>query len=120
MGDQIKIMIDMKKTSDFGTQLEKLCRERGISINELARRLSISSKTVHEWVGKSGRLPRNPEHLKKLSEFFSISIEFLLFGKERDRIFLDSLFVHSDVHTGLYEITIKRIAPNHPEKGGKS
>jgi len=102
----------MKKITDFGTRLEKLCKERGISINELARRLSISSKTVHEWVGKSGRLPRNPEHLRKLSIFFSVSIEFLLFGKEKDLIFFDSIFLRSDMHTGYYEITIKRITPN--------
>lgn len=112
-------MTDMKKTTDFGTQLEKLCRERGISINELARRLSISSKTVHEWVGKSSRLPRNPEHLKKLSEFFSVSLEYLLFGKECDRIFSDSFSMRSDIHTGLYEITIKKVAANPYQKGIK-
>lgn len=100
----------MGKKNEFGERLEKLCKERGIAVNELARRISISSKTVHEWVGTSGRLPRNPQHLKALSQFFSVSVDFLLFGEE-NQITLDGLISKTDLHTGLYEISIRRVSP---------
>lgn len=99
-----------KKKNDFGKRLEVLCKEKGISVIELSRRISVSSKTLYEWLGASGRLPRDPEHLRALSEFFSVSIEFLLFGEE-SRITIDSLISKTEIHTGLYEITIKRATP---------
>lgn len=100
----------MKKNSDFGMRLENLCEERGIPINQLARRLSISPKTIYEWMGKSGRLPRKPEHLKSLCRFFGVSLEYLLFGEESSNE-LKNLVEKIDLHTGVYEISLKRISP---------
>lgn len=99
----------MAKKNEFGQRLERLCKERGIAVNELARRISISSKTVHEWVGSSGRLPRNPDHIKALAQFFNVGVEFLLFGEE-NHINLESLISKSEIHTGLYEISIRRVS----------
>ena len=99
----------MANKNEFGERLERLCKERGIAVNELARRISVSSKTVHEWVGTSGRLPRNPEHIKALSKFFNVSLDFLLFGEE-NQINLESLISKTELHTGLYEISIRRVS----------
>lgn len=99
-----------KKKNDFGKRLEALCKARGISANELSRKISVSSKTIYEWIGASGRIPRDPEHLRALSQLFSVSIEFLLFGEERS-ITIDSLISKTEIHTGLYEITIKKAIP---------
>ena len=106
----------MGKRNEFGERLERLCKERGIAVNELARRISISSKTVHEWVGTSGRLPRNPQHLKALSQFFGVSLDFLLFGEE-NHINLENLISKTELHTGLYEISIRRVSQK--DDGGK-
>ncbi len=108
----------MGKKNEFGQRLEKLCKERGIAVNELARRISISSKTVHEWVGLSGRLPRNPEHIKALAQFFGVTVNFLLFGEE-SHINLESLISKTEIHTGLYEISIRRVSPKN-NGGNKS
>ena len=109
------IKLIMKKTSDFGARLETLCRDRGIPINELARRISVSSTTVHEWIGKSGRLPRNPDHLKKLSDFFRVSLEFLLFGEEQNPS-IEAFLQKSEIHTGLHAITINKVSQKNGEK----
>lgn len=106
----------MAKKNEFGERLEKLCKERGIAVNELARRISISSKTVHEWVGTSGRLPRNPQHLKALAQFFGVSLDFLLLGEE-NHINLENLISKTELHTGLYEISIRRVSQK--DDGGK-
>lgn len=99
-----------KKKNDFGKRLEELCKQKSISVSELSRRIGVSSKTIYEWMGADGRLPRDPDHLKALSEFFGVSLEHLLFGEET-RITIDSLISKTEVHTGLYEITIRRATP---------
>jgi len=104
-----------KKNNDFGKRLEELCKENGVSVNELSRSISVSSKTVYEWIGSTGRLPRDPEHLKALAKFFSVSLEFLLFGEVSQMTSIDSLFSKTEIHTGLYEITIKKAEPKKTE-----
>lgn len=101
----------MKKTNSFGIRLERLCDDRGITPNELARRISIPRATVHEWIGSTGRMPRDPMHLKKLCEFFNIASSYLLWGEEEKVTTIDSLISKTDIHTGMYEITIKKVDP---------
>lgn len=101
----------MKDTNDFGTRLEKLCKEKGITPSELARRISLSRKSIFEWVGKSGRIPRDPLHLKKLCEFFEVSPAWLIWGEEEKVSTIESLISKTDLHVGMYEISIKKIDP---------
>ena len=99
----------MKKTDSFGTRLETLCERESISANELSRRIAVSRKTVHEWVGLSGRMPRDPMHIKKLCEFFNVSSSWLLWGEEEKITTLESLISKTEIHTGMYEVTIKKV-----------
>ena len=96
------------KNNNFGKRLEELCKKKGVSVNQLSRGISVSSSTCYEWMGASGRIPRDPEHLRALSKFFSVSLEFLLFGEDSEVVTIDSLLSKTELHTGLYEITIKR------------
>ena len=52
-----------------------LCAKKGKSANAVAKELSIASGTVTEW--KKGRIPQNAT-LKKISDYFDISVENLL------------------------------------------
>lgn len=115
MSDEIGFK--MKKTESFGTRLERLCKERGIPVSELARRIGVSPKSAHNWT--AGSLPRNSVHLKKLCEFFSVSPNYLLWGEENKPITIDSLISKSEIHTGMYEITIKKVAPKSSDEGDK-
>lgn len=54
---------------------QNLCREKGLSVNAVAKNLFISSGAVSEW--KKGRIPRNST-LKKIAEFFDVSTDYLL------------------------------------------
>lgn len=103
----------MKKKNDFGRRIEMLCEQKEISPNELARRISIPRTSVHEWVGASGRIPRDPQHLKKLCDFFGVSASFLLWGEDEKIMTIDSLISKTEIHTGLYEITLKKVDPKN-------
>ena len=54
---------------------QDLCRKKGLSVNAVAKALSISSGAVSEW--KKGRTPHNST-LKKIADYFGVSVDFLL------------------------------------------
>lgn len=92
----------------FGSNLEYLMKEKRVTARELARTLNVPYKTVQDWIASGSRMPRNPEALKKLADYFSCSIEYLLFGEEKKapiEDFLSSVALHS----GLYRITLERV-----------
>ncbi|MEK6704561.1 MAG: helix-turn-helix transcriptional regulator [Bdellovibrionota bacterium] len=96
----------MKK---FGENLETIMQKNNLSARELSRRLGLPQKTVAEWVGANGRLPRNVDALKKLAECFNCSVHFLLFGEEDQRFSIENMLSKTEVHTALYEISIKKV-----------
>lgn len=67
--------------SMFWKTLVHLCNEKGISPSFACHELSLSSATSTKW--KSGAIPRATT-LKKLSDYFGVSPEFLLTGSDTD------------------------------------
>ena len=97
----------MKKP--FGTTLNELMQNRKLSSRALAELLGVPYRTVQEWIGPGNRIPRDPGVLKKLAEHFQCSVHYLLFGVEDPNSILSEILDKSEIHTGLYEITIKRV-----------
>lgn len=64
----------------FYEQVKGLCDDRHIAISTLARKLNLSPSAPANW--KAGTLPK-AETLIKISEYFGVSVDFLLFGSER-------------------------------------
>lgn len=96
----------MKKS--FGSNLESLMKSKRVSARDLARDIGVPYKTVQDWTATGSRMPRNPEALKKLADYFECSIEYLLFGEQKKTAvedFLQSVVVHS----GLYRITLEQV-----------
>jgi len=89
----------------FGERLKSLMTERNLSAKALARKLDVPYSTLQEWL--SSRIPRNPESLKKISTYFNISIHRLLFGE--DTSVVDNISNKIEMHTGVYEVSIRRI-----------
>ena len=100
----------MKKS--FGENLEHLMKEHRVTAKKLSQDLPVPYKSVQDWLASSGtkRMPRDPEVLKKLAEYFNCSIEFLLFGiDETKKVGLEDLLQSVSVHSGLYRINIERV-----------
>lgn len=95
---------------NFGDILQSLMEERKISGRSLAKELGVPYKTLQEWLGPGARMPRDPEVLKKVSDYFKVSVHFLLFGKEDERSLIGEILDKTEIHTGLYEITVKRVS----------
>lgn len=103
----------MQGKKSFGQNIEELMTQKRYTVSTLAKELKVPAKTVHEWVGKNGRMPRNPDVIRKLSEILSVSLHFLMFGEEDPRNPLNQFLEKTEIHTGLYEITIKKVNPKN-------
>lgn len=62
----------------FYKNLRDLCEERGLTVNELARLLGLSTGSPTAW--KNGTVPREAT-LNKIANYFGVSTDYLL-GKE--------------------------------------
>ena len=57
-----------------------LCKQRNIKITTLLKELKIASGASTSWK-KKGTIPSS-DALIKLAEYFNVSIDYILFGKE--------------------------------------
>lgn len=100
----------MKKDDfDFGVNLEQLILEKFNSIASFAREIGKNRKTVGEWLGKDGRFPSKPEDIKAISLALGVSVHELMFGTLDGNEPLGSLLEKTEIHTGMYEITVKKV-----------
>lgn len=97
----------MKK--EFGQNLQALMKEHRLSGRALAKEIGVSYKTLNEWCGPGGRMPRAPATLKLLADYFKVSIHYLLFGKEDERSLIGEILDKTELHTGMYEITVRKV-----------
>jgi transcriptional regulator with XRE-family HTH domain len=66
----------------FFENIEKLCAKKGISITKLSEVLNLSSSVVTGW--KNGAQPRKST-LKKIAEYFDVSIDYLFENKQTNQ-----------------------------------
>ena len=59
--------------------LEKYLKLDGITLNEFSKRVSISPSTIHGWL--NGVPPKNLNDLKKVADYFNITLDELCFGE---------------------------------------
>lgn len=95
---------------EFGVILEGLIKSRKISVRQFAKEIGQNQSTVSEWVGKNGRFPKSPDILKTIAKYFNVTIHELLYGEPEESQFqISELLEKTEIHTGLYEITIKKV-----------
>lgn len=71
----------MSIISEFYKRLRDLCEERGMTVNELAKALKLSSGSPTAW--KNGAEPRYVTVIK-IANYFGVSAGYLL-GKETEK-----------------------------------
>jgi hypothetical protein len=75
-----------KKSRDpaFGERLTNLMKEKGIKNNNRFA-LAINKAPIVTLGWLNGKIPAYPDDWKLLCEFFNVSADFLLLGKEREK-----------------------------------
>lgn len=54
--------------------IQKLCKERGISVARLERELGFGNATIRGW----GSSSPNVDNLKKVADFFGVTVDSLI------------------------------------------
>lgn len=55
--------------------IKKLCRERGVSLQELGRLCGFGEKSIYAWVDK---VPESIDRLKRIADYFGVTVDDLL------------------------------------------
>ena len=86
--------------------LKELCDERGISISSLSKKTGTPAQTLHNWI--SGVEPKNLSQVKKVADFFEVSLDYLCFGKEVKKP--DDITSYKDeINAGVFEVVLRRV-----------
>lgn len=60
----------------------QLCQRKGVSVYQVCRATLIPSSTMSDW--KSGRSVPKVEKLKLIADYFGVSLDYLVTGKETE------------------------------------
>lgn len=87
---------------NFSENLNHLLKEKNLSLNQVSKGTHINKSTLHNYL--NGVLPQGLLPIIKISRFFNISVEELIFEINKH----PSSPLHLN-YEGNYEITIKKI-----------
>lgn len=85
--------------------LKLLLEEKEITVGALAKATGVPKSTLATWL--SGRTP-DLIQLDKVAQYLGTNIEALAFGRNQEDL-LSQMLTKTEIHTGLYEISIKKI-----------
>jgi transcriptional regulator with XRE-family HTH domain len=85
--------------------LPKLMAEKGIKIPALSKKSGVSKSNIQTWL--TGSKP-SIEQLDKVAKALGVSFEYLAFGRSEEEK-VQSIFDKIVLHTGTYEISIKKV-----------
>ena len=108
-------MTDKNRNSvviEFRRNLEAIMKDRGLSLQDIARMAGVSKSVAHSWT--AGAVPQNLPAVARLADELGISFKVLLLGEQDNHAggFLpDHVFDMQDVFDGLCVLSIKRVVP---------
>lgn len=85
--------------------LKQLLEEKEITVGTLSKACGVPKSTISTWL--AGRTP-DLIQLDTVARYLGTNIEALAFGRNQEDLF-SQLFEKLEIHTGLYEINIKKI-----------
>lgn len=59
---------------------EQLCKEKGVTAYRVCKSTGITTATISNW--KAGRYTPKQEKMKKLADYFGVTVNYLMTGKE--------------------------------------
>jgi hypothetical protein len=67
--------------SQFNFNMEKLIKRKCTGIAELSRKTLVADATLHDWMTGKVRFPIASPELKRVAEFFELSVDQLVYGE---------------------------------------
>jgi transcriptional regulator with XRE-family HTH domain len=89
---------------ELSTKLRSLLAEHRMNITQLSRAVNIPRQTLDNWV--SGQEPRSLAQLKKVADYFEITVDELCFGQQIVRK-IDEFT--EEINAGVFEVVLRRV-----------
>lgn len=86
--------------------LKELCGQSGIPISAISKRTGVPQQTIHNWL--TGIEPKNISQVKKVADFFKVSVDYLCFGTKTKKID-DITDFKEEINAGVFEVVLRRI-----------
>jgi transcriptional regulator with XRE-family HTH domain len=86
-------------------QLDGLLSQRHISASELSKEVDIPKSTISDWL--SGTSPKNIDQVKKVADYFEVSIDYLCFGQTQNQSEISEYT--DEINAGVFEVVLRRI-----------
>lgn len=97
--------------------LKRLLEGRGLSAKSLAKEIGVPPSTISSYLaGKKATY--SPEHLAAISQYFEVTVDYLLFGKGLDVPSLNTIQTE-DIFEGWLKVKIERAIPSKSLKKDK-
>lgn len=98
----------MQKTVCLGVMLRAFLKKKRVSLSLVSRETGISYSTLHTWL--ENRNPRDIVKVKKLADYFGVSLDELLFGDVDMAISRANAVELPDasLFLGTFEVTVRR------------
>lgn len=93
-------------TIKFKIILKKLLQEHDLTAAQLARACKIPPQTINNWL--AGQEPRSLIQIRKVADYFEISVDYLVYGQEKIKKELISEY-NDEINTGVFEVVLRRI-----------
>ena len=89
--------------------LKNLLEKRGMTASQLSRATKVPNSTVQNWL--TGLEPRNLIQLKKVADYFDVSVDLLLYGSKKDTKRDQSVISEyaDEINAGLFEVVLRRV-----------
>lgn len=89
----------------FPAQLRQLLKQHDMTVSQLGRAVKISPKTIYSWL--NGQSPRNISQVKSLANYFSISLDELLFGEvPKTKVTFEDY--RDEINAGTFVVILRR------------
>lgn len=102
----VRILVMAKNPIVLAKTLKALLDKNKMTVKGLSKELSIPNSTLSSYLGKKATYQL--DHIIKIADYFDVSMDFLLRGKESREISLKNLKLE-DLFDGFVKIKIQRV-----------
>ncbi len=88
-------------------QLKAHLQSRRLSARQLALQAGVPYTTIANWL--EGRMPRNVDQLKRVANFFGISVDVLCYGIAAQEKMMPLVIPLQEGFSGLFELRLQKI-----------
>ena len=87
--------------------LDNLMHTRRLKLSTLAKATGVPAQTISNWL--SGQNPQNLDQVKKVANYFGVSVDHLCFGETKEMKATEIEEYQDEINAGVFEVVLRRV-----------